>query len=40
MKKLVKKKELIKLKYKGFWQCVDTPRDKENLEEILKNRKK
>ena len=40
MKKLVKKRELNAFKYNGFWQCVDTPRDKENLEEILKIKKK
>ena len=27
-----KKKELVAFKYKGFWQCMDTKRDKEYLE--------
>ena len=36
MKNLVKRKQLIAFKHKGFWQCVDTVRDKEILEEKLK----
>jgi len=27
-------------KHEGFWQCMDTKRDKDNLTEILKKRKK
>ena len=30
------KKQLVGFKHKGFWQCMDTPRDKE----FLKNFKK
>ena len=30
--KLTKKKELVAFKHKGFWQCMDTLRDKEILE--------
>tara|TARA_Y100000389_G_C17376640_1_gene472017 strand:- start:419 stop:1177 length:759 start_codon:yes stop_codon:yes gene_type:complete len=36
MRQLVNKKQLIGYKHKGFWQCVDTIRDKEILEENLK----
>lgn len=36
LEKLVKKKELIAYKHKGFWQCMDTPRDKEKLSKLLK----
>ena len=36
MKNLAKRKQLMAFKYKGFWQCVDTIRDKEILEEKLK----
>jgi len=37
--KLVKKKDLVSLKHYGFWQCLDTPRDKITLEKIIKNEK-
>ena len=30
-----KKKELIGFKHEGFWQCMDTIRDKEILEENI-----
>tara|TARA_B110000438_G_scaffold290648_1_gene326640 strand:+ start:2071 stop:2763 length:693 start_codon:yes stop_codon:yes gene_type:complete len=33
---VTKKKQLVAFKHKGFWQCMDTKRDKDNLEEILK----
>ena len=39
MEILTKKKQLIVFKHKEFWQCMDTLRDKENLEIILKNNK-
>ena len=32
MRNLTKKKELIAFKHKSFWQCMDTIRDKEILE--------
>ncbi len=35
---VTKKKQLSAFKHKSFWQCVDTLRDKENLEKILKSR--
>jgi len=32
--------ELIAFKHKGFWQCIDTKRDLDHLNNILKKRKK
>lgn len=32
--KLTKKKELVAFKHKGFWQCMDTKRDKDFLENV------
>ena len=34
-----KKKELLAFKHSGFWQCMDTKRDKDLLEKIFKLRK-
>ena len=31
--------QLAAFKHKGYWQCVDTIRDRENLEKYLKNNK-
>jgi len=31
-----KKKQLLTYRHHGFWQCMDTKRDKDHLEEILK----
>lgn len=39
LEKLTKIKNLCAFKHKGFWQCVDTVRDKKNLELSLKNKK-
>ena len=36
LSKLTKIKKLIGYKHKGFWQCMDTVRDKENLKKIIK----
>ena len=36
--KLTKKKELIAYKHNGFWQCMDTLRDKEILEKKLRKK--
>lgn len=38
MKILSKKKQLMAYKHEGFWHCVDTRRDRDNLENILKNK--
>ena len=35
---IAKKKQLCAYKHDGFWQCVDTKRDKENLEKLIKRR--
>jgi glucose-1-phosphate cytidylyltransferase len=37
---LVKKKQLVAYKHIGFWACMDTPRDKDNIEKIMKLKKK
>tara|TARA_B100000029_G_C17572512_1_gene957114 strand:+ start:1859 stop:2548 length:690 start_codon:yes stop_codon:yes gene_type:complete len=34
-----KKKQLAAFKYEGFWQCMDTKRDKEKLHQILAKKK-
>jgi glucose-1-phosphate cytidylyltransferase len=39
MKNLTKKKELIAFKHNGFWQCMDTLRDKHLLNSYWKNKK-
>ena len=36
LERLSKKKQLIGFKHLGFWQCMDTPRDKEYLIKLLK----
>ena len=37
--KLAKKKSIKAFKYKGFWQCMDTKRDKDLLDKIIKKKK-
>tara|TARA_B100000029_G_scaffold515265_1_gene621411 strand:+ start:1029 stop:1718 length:690 start_codon:yes stop_codon:yes gene_type:complete len=39
LQKIGKKGELYAYKHSGFWQCMDTVRDKEILEENLKRKK-
>ena len=39
LEQITKKKELVAFKHKGFWQCMDTLRDKEKLDKILSNKK-
>ena len=39
LEKVTKKKQLAAFKHKGFWQCMDTKRDKDKLNKILKNKK-
>ncbi len=36
--KITKKKQFVAFKHKGFWQCMDTIRDKEILEKKIKNK--
>ena len=38
LEKATKKKQLIAYRHKGFWQCMDTKRDKDKLDKILKNK--
>ena len=38
MQILTKKKQLIAFKHNQFWQCMDTVRDMENLNVILKKK--
>lgn len=35
MERLAQEKELVAYKYDGFWQCMDTMRDKNYLEELI-----
>ena len=36
---VTKKKQLVAFRHKGFWQCMDTKRDKDKLEAVLKSKK-
>tara|TARA_Y100000591_G_C21655716_1_gene605203 strand:- start:678 stop:815 length:138 start_codon:yes stop_codon:yes gene_type:complete len=36
---LVKRKQLSAFKHTKFWQCMDTLRDKKNLDNLLKEKK-
>ncbi len=36
LEKATKKKQLLAYKHKGFWQCMDTKRDKDYLEKTIK----
>ena len=38
LEKLTSRKQLSAFKHQGFWQCMDTKRDKDRLEEMLKNK--
>ena len=39
LEKATTKRQLAAFKHKGFWQCMDTKRDKDKLDKILKNKK-
>tara|TARA_Y100001970_G_C14127329_1_gene799692 strand:- start:263 stop:964 length:702 start_codon:yes stop_codon:yes gene_type:complete len=39
LERLSKKKNLIAYKHDGFWQCMDTMRDKNYLNSLIKNKK-
>ncbi len=39
LENITKKKQLMAFKHKGFWQCMDTKRDKDRLEKILNSKK-
>ena len=36
LEKACKKKQLMAYRHEGFWQCMDTKRDKDNLNKVLK----
>ena len=36
---VTQKKQLAAFRHEGFWQCMDTKRDKDNLNKILKRKK-
>lgn len=37
LERLAKEKQLVAYKHRGFWQCMDTLRDKQKLEEMWAN---
>ena len=39
LEKVTKQKQLVAFKHQGFWQCMDTKRDKDKLNKILKSKK-
>ena len=39
LEKMTKKKQLAAFRYEGFWQCMDTKRDKDRLNKILNSKK-
>ena len=39
LEKVAKSNQLVAFLHNGFWHCIDTKRDKDNLEEIIKNDK-
>ena len=39
IERLTKKQKLMAYKHKGFWQCMDTERDKNFLKKLIKNKK-
>lgn len=39
LEKVTKKKQLTAYKHEGFWQCMDTKRDKDELNRIFSNKK-
>ena len=39
LEKVTKKKQLAAYKHEGFWQCMDTKRDKDELNRIFSNKK-
>ena len=38
LEKVTKIKQLVAFKHDSFWQCMDTIKDKEKLEEVLKKK--
>ena len=40
LEQVAKINQLMAFLHDGFWHCIDTKRDKDNLEEFIKNGKK
>ena len=40
LESIAKKKQLVAFRHEGFWQCMDTKKDKDVLNKILSKRKK
>ena len=38
LEKITKKKQLVAYKHRGFWHCMDTKRDKDNLDILFKKK--
>jgi glucose-1-phosphate cytidylyltransferase len=38
LENLVSKQELMSFKHKGYWHCMDTPRDRDDLNEVWENK--
>ena len=39
LEKVTQKKQLVAFRHKGFWQCMDTKRDKDILHKVLSSKK-
>ena len=39
LEKVTKQRQLVAFKHKGFWQCMDTQRDKDKLNKALNSKK-
>jgi len=39
LEKITKKRELAAFRHEGFWQCMDTKRDKDKLDQIFNSKK-
>ena len=39
LEKMTKRKQMVAFKHKGFWQCMDTKRDKDKINKILNSKK-
>ena len=39
LEQMTKKRQLMAFKHEGFWQCMDTKRDEDKLDKILKSKK-
>ena len=40
LEKVAKSNQLVAYLHEGFWHCIDTKRDKDNLEELIKSGRK